>query len=607
MYQPIQLNLFDTPDTAPEEDAKRQQLRSSLPIGDAHMRYIDKKLKAMVERPGQDVRMQNVLRERMKHGATALTLIDLYLTDTRDAYCKFCGIANWGSTCHALKEFTEQFIACCISWLSLSQETLSRLPVLESYPFLNDEQAEFVASYESEYGHRPIFFLMTHKLLTSGERNYVIFRQRYGFVKGQLVPISSLAEQYGLTNTAITLICERAGEKLLETLRVTADDKAAYQSLLDQPVLSQFTPGFMETMRREKLDMLPVTFASLIHTLTDTMFVLEKEGKSPDGDLHHEKKIVVLVQRSLDRAVDLKAYRTELKRRLSLANNEDYVFDLRDLCVELTGERGKKAKLLADKPLPEPLREQVAMFLDYCVHFYYGITPDERHCFLWKRNHLSPKLEVEKILRDFGRVMTLQEILDEFTRRFPGSKYCNAEKLRSHIIVNDKIGSTSHRSQYGLREWDGVFFGSIRDRLIDILSHSSEPMHINDIMREVLQTFPDTSAAAIKSSMWLDDRKRFTFFQHDYFGLTGHEYTVNNETYERHQYSFSERVEQLRQFIDEHHRLPDPKGDKHEQTLKRWMWHVNVNRRKMPPEQLATYDELMTSYRSRNYPDDMFS
>ncbi len=587
-------------------DSKRARLRSAPQPGPALAHLIDRRLKEMVARPGQSVRMQNVLRRKMRQGNAVQGLVNLYLTDRKEHYSKFCGTICWGVVAERLRSFVDEFVGCYLDWIQLDEATATRLDRQADYPYLTNEQLDFLDCYMADHGHRPIFFLMVQQLLASNERNLVLFSRHYGLADGKMTPMNALGEEYGLTRTAISLACDQVGDVLLNTLRITPEEIAAYAPLLSQPVLSELTPGFVETMRQERLDLPTAAFQALIHMVSNTVMVMEKEKGRKHGSDIQEKKVLVLVQRTLCRTLNLTAYRTELCRRLTLANNEDYIFDLRKMCTELDGGKGKKVRLLADKPLPKPLAEQLAMFLDYCVYHYYGIKPDKNHRFLWKRNHLSPKLEVEKILRDFNRVMTLQEILEEFTRRFPGSKYCNPEKLRSHIILNDKIGSVSHRSKYGLKEWEGVFIGSIRSRLLDILRQSGEPMHINDIMRPLLETFPDTTANAVKATMWLDEQKRFAIFQGDYYGLAGRGYTVNNVPYERQQYPFSERLNQLRNFIAEHHRLPSYKGDAYERTLTRWMRNAKAGRRRVTQEEMEAYDKVLDDFKKANYPTDIF-
>lgn len=106
------------------------------------------------------------------------------------------------------------------------------------------------------------------------------------------------------------------------------------------------------------------------------------------------------------------------------------------------------------------------------------------------------------------------------------------------------IGKTSC---YALDYWEGIYFGSIRDLLIDLLEGSSLPLHIDNLYDGVTEHYPNTTKASIAATMEDEDLQRFVEFEGNYFGLTSKDYPAEYVVASSVQrYRFEVRLEMLK-------------------------------------------------------------
>ena len=74
-----------------------------------------------------------------------------------------------------------------------------------------------------------------------------------------------------------------------------------------------------------------------------------------------------------------------------------------------------------------------------------------------------------------------------------------------------------------MAEWCGVYKGSIRDLVADILKRARTPLHIDHIMKKVLKVYPFTNKNSVTSSI-NSDKDRFVLYGEGYYGLLNRKY-----------------------------------------------------------------------------------
>lgn len=162
------------------------------------------------------------------------------------------------------------------------------------------------------------------------------------------------------------------------------------------------------------------------------------------------------------------------------------------------------------------------------------------------------------------------------------------------------IGKTSC---YGLDSWEDVYFGSIRDLLVDLLSVSDTPLHLDLLFDGVSEHYPNTSKASVAATMDFDNLQRFVEFEGGYFGLTAKSYSdeyIVAASVQR--YRFEERFQMFKDFIDTYHRFPGYNGSDQESSLMRWYYNVTTGILSITDEQKKLFDNTVKNYDELGYP-----
>lgn len=107
-----------------------------------------------------------------------------------------------------LKEFSVQLE-------SLDDHELSRQIVLKKFPFLTEEQSNFVVDYNAQYGRYPMFYNLWHYLSKSKNREDVVFAMSTGMLDGRCKSLEELGEFFDLTRERIRQILVKTSDRLI--------------------------------------------------------------------------------------------------------------------------------------------------------------------------------------------------------------------------------------------------------------------------------------------------------------------------------------------------------------------------------------------------------
>ena len=162
------------------------------------------------------------------------------------------------------------------------------------------------------------------------------------------------------------------------------------------------------------------------------------------------------------------------------------------------------------------------------------------------------------------------------------------------------IGKTSC---YALDYWEGIYFGSIRNLLIELLDNSDVPLHIDYLYNSVIKHFPNTTKASIASTMEDENLQRFVEFENSFFGLTVKKYPAKYIVASTTQhYSFEERFQLFKEFVDNYHRFPCYNSSEQESSLSRWYYRVTNGIVAITNDQKKILDDMANYYKSLGYP-----
>jgi hypothetical protein len=215
----------------------------------------------------------------------------------------------------------------------------------------------------------------------------------------------------------------------------------------------------------------------------------------------------------------------------------------------------------------------------------------------------NPLDVVYEILQQNGSPMHLDDIFVEFKKIMPEHKYTqenNSDRLRPFLQRNEAISFRNRSSIYTLKEWKHIRTGTIRDAIVDFLTKFDLPQTADDITEYVLQHFPETNIASVRTSMYNDTQKRFSFFTDGLFGLASTEYPSEYEEIEQQEgqkKSFEQRLYDFEKFLTENDHFPFSTSDNEDETsLYRWWRIANKNTVKLTERQKAEIERINTQY-----------
>jgi hypothetical protein len=212
----------------------------------------------------------------------------------------------------------------------------------------------------------------------------------------------------------------------------------------------------------------------------------------------------------------------------------------------------------------------------------------------------NPLDVVYEILQQNGQPMHLNDIFAEFKKVLPEHKYTDPAELRPYLQKHERISYRNRSSIYTLKEWKHIKAGTIRDAIVEFLTKLNLPQTANDITEYVLQHFPETNFASVRTSMFNDTQNRFSFFNDSLFGLASKEYPTEYEEIEwqkRQRKSFEQRLYDFEKFLTENDHFPFSTSENEEESsLYRWWRIANKNTTKLTERQKAEIERINLQY-----------
>ena len=244
--------------------------------------------------------------------------------------------------------------------------------------------------------------------------------------------------------------------------------------------------------------------------------------------------------------------------------------------------------------------EIIADVVQEILLFEFGLCPElDGGIKIPANKKCNPSEVVYKILQQNGKPMLLNDIFIEFKKIHPNHKYTEAAQLRSYLLNNDAITHRKRNSEYTLKEWKHIKTGTIRDAIVDFLDKKNLPQTINEISEYVLQYFPESNVSSVRTTMYSDSKKRFSFFDNNLFGLSSKEYPIEYRQIDKvgQVKTFEQRLNDFEQFIVNNERFPNySTNDKEEKSLSAWWNRVKYGRIFLNETQQAEIQRVQNQY-----------
>lgn len=513
-------------------------------------------------------RARNFLKS---HAPDYRDMVELF-DQPQGAYTSLCPGQSMRKTLGEVYALNNEFRRCfqnLDALRDLSEITLRS--VMKQYPAFDHEQHRFINEHLRERGHHPLFFILRLLLLTSSHRWDYVFTLYHGLRDGRPQTLAEISEGLGISAERVRQIVHGQLPSVAALRRLEADF-ASYSALTSLPFVTRHSPEWHEIARRESLMISFRDFCQLASQL------FGKEVVEAGG-------CTLLMSAEMARAVDVRA----ITRSLAAVHRRSHGADT-PYPIDSFGPAAS-----------EGWEEQQRALTAYLATdaFDMGLTPEGD--VVMHQNSVDVTSELIDILRRRGRPMHLDEIFADFKKRYPGHKYTTPSRLRSYIYQTGRIRAIGKQSTYGLAEWEGCYYGNIRDIAYEVLEQADGPMHISVLAEAVRRVFPDTGEESLSNNLKLDTSCRYAAFEGGYFGLSGRSYGSAFKPARRLRANFDERLQQLTTFIEANGHYPFSQGDTHERMLQHWLYNALHRTIGATPEQLEALEAKMRQWDDAGY------
>lgn len=490
------------------------------------------------------VRGRNFAERFVPNFEILATLFDSPLSE----YKKLCPNKTMMKTLTELFRFNQLLKELFDSYWQMSDDELQLVVLKQHYPFLNSIERRFVYEHQRESGFYPLFFILFNYMRLSEEKSNKIFSLLYGIFDGKERTLNELADLMGLTRERIRQITAKKLE-VHETNLIQCDDWGNYADLLALPFITQESEEYNKLKVRERLTFDFRVFVRLMQLIGEYETIIVNNA-------------VIAINRKAMPSIKIGDCLASLHALVSSRYTNDTLIDI----SASLNKMGKEEQ-------PDSCRLMI-----YIARECLGLEVVDDQKILVRKNYIDVAEDLYAILANKGEPMSIDEMFEAFKHKNPGHKYTDSNQIRTHLFRHPSIKPIGNTSRYGLESWKNIFYGTIRDLLVELLQASKDPMHIKQLYEAVLEHYPKTSIKSLDSTM-KDSPGRFVQFNDGYFGLRGMEYDVTFEEVnaERQRFCFKERFADFRRFVEEYNRYPVSCNGDYEASLHRWLYNVQNN------------------------------
>lgn len=440
------------------------------------------------------------------------------------------------------------------------------------FPFLTEEEQLFLLNFKQYRGHLPMFFLLWKYLRMSSNNSDHTYALRYGIIDNRQRSMAQLAEEMGISTERVRQLC--MGKKSLGNTAIKNHaDWSNYQYLFQLSFLHRNSEEWEIIAANEQLNISFETFAALIRIVAD--FSILRFSRSDNW--------YIIINSSYENL-----------------NLKEYINCLREIFNE---KRTNVSSENINNILPGLSKMSIDIISKISTEVL-GFDIDQNGLLRLPQNSIDIPAELYDILYQNGKPMHIKDLFDVFKYRYPEHKYTDFSQIKHSLYQHPHILPIGKSSRYALDFWDDIYFGSIRNLLVDLLDSSEIPLHIDHLIREVKKFYPRTSKSSVMSTMADESKMRFKVFGNGYYGLSSKNYGDEYIESQKKQFSFEERLENFKEFVDTHKRLPTHSGNAEEATLARWYYNVTVGRsvNSMSEYQKSCLMKLINEYERLEYP-----
>lgn len=362
------------------------------------------------------------------------------------------------------------------------------------YPFLNDEQRDFVLSFENAEGRLPTLFIVLCYLRQATNRTVQIFARVNG-IKGGHNTFQELAAELGLSRERIRQLNQKSLAEESEYPDMWKQERwTQYSAFFNQPLLTETNTGWEELKNREHLDGLDFygVLALIAQMRKVTIVALLDDGTKANGRRVEAKgwqqpRVLFAYESRYD------GFRFEdalgrVGHEAHLQRTNDHHLSLDSLLDSYFDEEPDK-----------DTRQTVSGMLRQILPMFANVMLDGDDIVLLT-NRINYTNELYNIISRHGKALTIHQLFDEFKRLHPDDHHTSSNFIRSYMLNDKRFEAVGSKSTYQLSEWKR-FAGTLGALAEHILKDYDEPVRVNELCRKMMEqrnnTTPNSCATSI--------------------------------------------------------------------------------------------------------------
>ena len=358
------------------------------------------------------------------------------------------------------------------------------------FPFMTDKKVSFVIDFHRANGYYPMFTLFTDYLDSGMFNERRCFFLEYRGIGTERRTLQELMKAYNIKSYKLKkYLSFPIGEN---TEPITQDEHWKYYDFLyEMPFIGFYSPICKNILEKEHLQDV-IGLMELIF-LRNSCYPLNKQFRK-----YKYQDRFILVNAILFDIEEIAKLVEKMKELLATTrfNDEHYQASmfLKELDIQKLG--GK---------------EHFISFFTYLMLDIFGLEVDSEGGFVAERNKISVTYELLDILKERGKPMRAEEIRDIFLRRCPTYRHLTVNTIRVYLLKMKEVKSIGLSGYYGLASWEHIYWGTMVDKIYEVLSLAGKPLSLMEIYQQVKVFFPNSTKSSIEGSMRLDARHRFKY------------------------------------------------------------------------------------------------
>ncbi len=489
-----------------------------------------------------------------------------------------------------INNFLETFIPFVREALTLDADEVRRSMLSLQFPFLTEEELDFVLLFNSKHKHMPLFYIL-YLYVRSSMKNRNKILCMYWKTDDQRSVRNNIANELHLSRERVRQILEQGidygdEEEWINKhlVALVIDNITPYIELYTHPYHTLYSSSFRNIALYESIPFKFVVFITIVRSIQSLISSMPVDSRPRIENTYSSRYI-----NGIDRTL------------LNLEKLPANISSVGDVMATLNGRKHKREEFI---PYDTFLDGQVdgnciALIREIAEQHYHWTTSEQGITI--PQDSYDVTTELVSIITEQGQPMAFEDIVSAFFQRHPNHKCKNIGTLRTYLICSDEIVSLGKTNKYALAKWN-LFTGTIRDKAYAILNASPEPLSLQEIYAGVIENFPNTNENSLLTTM-RDNTVRFVEFQGQLFGIVGKDYDARFVLRPRgKRVRAMERIEALNNFVREHRRLPAYSGDPEEESLTIWMRNIKYQNITLTPAEQEEYDKVLSYIEEQDIP-----